>query len=148
MGLDATLTSRPMMYALLPSSECHAITRMEAIAITRSELISCLYSHFAFMHDMWEECSTRLGVGALVFLPEDYLNAREFNELDCHFWRKKQLMEFLKSKRWAIGSLAPEEDDFLSRANDHEFLSVVVGYNKGKDQHELEFHRIDRAILN
>ena len=115
--------------------------------MSRSELISSLYANFAALHRFWMKCFRRRGVGALMFFPEDYESARDFEEVQLHFWEQEQLLEYLKDQTKGTEVLRPEDVEFLSRVNSNEFLSVVVRHDDER-RLEVEIHRIDRALLN
>ncbi len=116
--------------------------------MTREELISGLYAHFSEMHSVWIKCTEKWGVGALVFLPRDYENAGEFNQVQWDFWRRDQVLDYLKEETNAGLALTLEQKEFLWRVSEDEFLSVVIQFNAEANRHEVEIHRIDRALLN
>ncbi len=116
--------------------------------MTREELISGLYAHFSQMHGEWIKCTEKWGEGALVFQPPDYENAGDFTQVQWDFWRRDQVLDYLKEETSAELALTLEQKEFLWRAGDDEFLSVVIQYNAEKSRHEVEIHRIDRALLN
>ncbi len=117
--------------------------------MSRGDLLSNLYRHFRSMHTLWMEYVRARGVGALMFFEEDYKPARDFQEVHWEFWERQRLLEFLSS-----GGIEEEvrlklgEEDFLTRMNDTEFLSVVVRDGSTEDRFEFEIHRIDGALLN
>ncbi len=126
----------------------HPNTGGRGSVMTRAELLSGLYSHFAEMHEFWLMCAQSHGVGALVFFPEGYEKAKDFSDLECRFWTRDRLMDYLKGLTPPLERLRPEDEEFLNRMNDHDFLSVVVRHDTQKDRQEIEIHRIGRALLN
>jgi hypothetical protein len=116
--------------------------------MTRADLISSLYRHFKKMHALWMDLSRARGVGALIFFSEDYERAGDFSELRWEFWEREQLLSVITEGVEEDVRLKLGEEDFLTRMNDTEFLSVVVRDTPSDDRFEFEIHRIDGAILN
>ncbi len=117
-------------------------------AMSRADLLSSLYVNFRSMHKVWMDLSRTRGVGALMFFEEDYEPARDFKDVHWEFWERERLLDYLSGGIEEDVRLKLGEEDFLTRINDTEFLSVVVRDSTSEGRFEFEIHRIDGAILN
>jgi hypothetical protein len=116
--------------------------------MTRADLISNLYRHFKTMHATWMDFARTRGAGALMFFSEDFEQAGTFSELRWEFWERERIVNFIWGGITEDMRLKLGEEDFLTRINDTEFLSVVVREGETDNRFEFEIHRIDGAILN
>ncbi len=116
--------------------------------MTRSKLVAELYVHFQRMRDSWKQETFKQGAGSLVFFPEDYREAESFADVNWQFWELPQVLTYLKETSGKEIVPEPQATEFLTEIGNDEYVALVVSYMDTPERHDVQVHKINRAILN
>jgi hypothetical protein len=114
--------------------------------MTYPELLSSLYEAYDTLHPLWSERMARAGsLGAIVFLPGDYVEAGALAEATCSYWSVTSIKEYITGEREPDPGLM----DLLDYVDPEEmFLAMIVEPPSAGKRSAVHVHKITRLGAN
>ena len=109
------------------------------VAMDRSELLNAINEQYSVLLDAWHAHLFKHGMGAFVFLPRGYSQAKKFDETSWDYWTLADLANYLRK--------GGHQDEVLYqffRTVDfrHEFAVVIVVSGELGKKEKFYFHKI------
>jgi hypothetical protein len=107
------------------------------------DLLTAIYGHFDRLLN--STVNTAETDGAFVFLPEDYANADDFEQVRFEFWPVHRIRQFLRAGGQTVEGLMDLLDDLEPG---EEFLAMIVEQEGETSLRTVHIHKITSLGLN
>jgi hypothetical protein len=114
--------------------------------MNHAKLLEHVYAHYGELLLAWEAKNDAAeDLGVIVFFPDGYATASEFEDVQYEYWTLKWVRRFLQTGGHATGGI----DGLLRNLlYGEEFLIMIVESVDAKNQLAISVHKITKEGLN